>query len=818
MVFPSHLRGSPRATWRLLRSLATGLALSVYWAGAAAQVQEPVTSPKAPQAQASVETCTALLERRLFTPPHQDRRGILRVQHCLVEKKFPPGAIDGYLGPETNAALERYWLSLDAPRPNPAAKSDGLGVSYMLTAADLKALQVGDGVLAQLKKLKGKPFESEDDFLTAMEDAIKGAAGALEPFMQEALRHAQVTPSYRLTGEDFKQLRVDGVPDDQLAKLADLQDLPYPTLEAIEAAIDKKLPQPRKDAGATPQPAKEPGVAAEAEKSPGTATPPADSAPEPSHAEEIKDQIREVTTYELTEESLKVLADSPAFGKDIPSLLLGAVRLQGIDFPTQSLFRTALEDELKLKPEDKTLMAAELDAMVRQARKTHAFDPDAAINWQDNGCGCVLDSLSGTIYGFYPYWQAGASQSVDFSLLSRIGYYAVKMDDQGNLASSYHWRPDRAQFINAAHRHGTQVDLVIYRNEWNKWRQDILNGDFTGIDDMTDKIVQAISTKLDNTFFNRNLAWFSLGASGTPSMGDGVTLFFEDYPTDDASSEYLVRFLQKLKEKLRQTNKDYYLNLVVPQEAFNTGIYSIKYLRRLIPDQSHFETDYYANDYVDLFLVLMGEPTKQNKKALRQTLENLFNVSEEYLGMQRRNLLRKIVPVVMPDGHDPKQFGDDVIYFEDNFGGIGFWPMPAITAGDPKKVDPAPNKVTQMALAGLVHDYLMDYAVRPSAFANFVCVHKWGFRLAFDALAFLLIGYGVLAIFMCSLRIFWEKYSWYFLALVVLLAGLALAILFYDPFYTDVARGNGPLILVLMANLLYVGWLLFNRKRRRQQP
>lgn len=749
--------------------------------------------------QAPVEAdCAPLLDRSLFDTPHQDREGIRRVQHCLVKKQFPPGKIDGRLGPETRGALEAYWRSQEGHGTEQTPRADGLGVSYILTAEDLKGLRVGDGVLARVKPLKGRTFESQEDFVAALEGAIKARAGELEPFLNAVMAHAEVKPTIQLKAEDFKQLRIRDMPPELLARLADIQDLPFPDRAAMNRAIDSRLGLDKDTAQA------------------------ADCASEPSsaicRAPAIKAQAREVNTFQVTDATLRALADSPAFGKDIPALIEGATQLQGIDFPTRALFRKALETQATALQPGAVMDPTALETIAHQARKVHEFDPAAAVVWRDNACGCVLEDLSGTVYGFYPYWRAGTTQSVDFSVLSRVGYYGVRLDDGGNLASSHHWRPDRAQFINEARRHGTRVDLVVHRNEWSGWRQDIQARDFSSIDLLTDKIVKAVATPLGNTFFNRHQALFSAGASSTPRMGDGVTLFFEDYPTDEASSLYLARFIQELKKKLRQVDQGLFLNVMVPQEVLGTGIFTLKYLSHLVPEMAHFETGFDAHDDVDLFLVLLNKPTSANKKALRKIVEEMFSGPNLHLGMQRRNMLRKIVPVIMPDGRDPVQFTNDLIYFEDNFGGIGFWPMPVLTGGEAGKQTPAANRVAEMVAGGLHKDYLWDFAQKPNALAKFVCVHKWGFRLAFDALAILLGTFAVLAVFDCRVRRFWEKYTWYVMAVGVAWLALALAILFYDPFYTDIARGNGPLILVIVANLAYVAWVLIHRKRRGQQP
>ena len=118
-------------------------------------------------------------------------------------------------------------------------------------------------------------------------------------------------------------------------------------------------------------------------------------------------------------------------------------------------------------------------------------------------------------------------------------------------------------------------------------------------------------------------------------------------------------------------------------------------LRPLLIEQSDDE-----EKIVDKVLVFLKRPTSEAKKLLRTRLEK-----GKYYGAERPEVLRSIIPIVPPSGHqfvkrqqpkgqgsnssdkDYSQFIDDVAYFNDNFGGIGFWPVPLLGGETPEIKD-----------------------------------------------------------------------------------------------------------------------------------
>ncbi|HNP26827.1 MAG TPA: hypothetical protein PKM20_08805, partial [Nitrosomonas sp.] len=115
-------------------------------------------------------------------------------------------------------------------------------------------------------------------------------------------------------------------------------------------------------------------------------------------------------------------------------------------------------------------------------KKRPVFDKSTTFKWDGSGCGCVLDKLSGTVYGFYPYWLAdNEKQTVDFSALTRVAYYGLSFDTGGSIN---HANDDdnnfdlkrflkKNPFVQAARKHDSKVDWVIHKDRsfWDKtWR------------------------------------------------------------------------------------------------------------------------------------------------------------------------------------------------------------------------------------------------------------------------------------------------------------------------------------------------------------
>jgi len=443
------------------------------------------------------------------------------------------------------------------------------------------------------------------------------------------------------------------------------------------------------------------------------------------------------------------------------------------------------------------LMPDELrEALLKAARREHFFVEDKDIRWSGGDCGCVNDTLTGDIYGFYPFWMASGpeEQSMDFSLLTRIGYFALPFDDDGNFVTPLHWADTNraARFIRVAQKYGTKVDLVLYRNDWAQVLHDEAKLDRI-VRQLPRNALQAVDAPLTD-WASRLKSWVPL-FEPAPAMGDGVTVYFDGrFGDDDARrfDAFFRKFMLSLIAEMRASGRKHALNIVVSDEligkrgAYGFGNLFEYLIRAEDPPMSDGRIavafdDAESGTNVDVrYLVLLSEPTSDSKKRLRAAVEQ----SPVLKGSNRKYFLRNIVPVISYAGADARQFDDDLIYFQDNFGGVGFWRLPL---GDTELAASINHEVREV--------FRDKNTETDSPTANFqsrictvACPMRWTLRLVLGAL--LLIGgvsYGLL-LFVCRGVVRTPAYRMYLgigAVATVLLAGVMLNC---DPGMQDLTR------------------------------
>lgn len=294
--------------------------------------------------------------------------------------------------------------------------------------------------------------------------------------------------------------------------------------------------------------------------------------------------------------------------------------------------------------------------VLAQARKVHRYG--SAVQWQAAGKYAQRD-LAGEVYGFMPFWLAGDTHVIDFCMQTRLGYYAVGFDDRGVITRDEGWRALDADFADKLRGNGGKLDMVVYRNDWTAWGQLGRAEKKLAFSRLAENIVKLIEIPRSN-LFSRLKPFLTLGLSTAPVMGDGVTLYFEHYPQDGESVAAFSQFLDELGDKLHTDKRDFSLNIMFRSKEIGKGIFDYRKLIERVERST-------GKKQKILLLALLPEPTTNEKKQLRQDIENALH------GEQRRSLLRHIVTVISFDGHNKNQLVDDIIYAKDNFGGIGFW-------------------------------------------------------------------------------------------------------------------------------------------------
>jgi len=222
---------------------------------------------------------------------------------------------------------------------------------------------------------------------------------------------------------------------------------------------------------------------------------------------------------------------------------------------------------------------------------------------------------------------------------------------------------------------------------------------------------------------------------------------------------------------------------MVSRDAIGVDIFNYKDLAKiLIPEGQNENLKVYL-------LVFLDEPSSQSKKDLRAVIE------KNYHGEERLKILKKIVPIITYDGHDEESLFDDILYCKENFGGIGFWPLPIGNNKHAADINGAIRKVFSI-------QYKDMGAIKKtiSLACNFICPNRWAFRVSLDILIVALACFGLLYLISCKFRNFFNssgKIFWIFIGVLLLFIGLGLGLLYCDPYYKNLREGNWPLFFVI---------------------
>lgn len=456
------------------------------------------------------------------------------------------------------------------------------------------------------------------------------------------------------------------------------------------------------------------------------------------------------------------------------------------------------------------------DWLATAAKRDRPLLPDKPLNWPASpGCGCAADRGEQPIYAFYPTWMNDVKeQAIQFGLINRMSVFALPLG--GDIALPPEWSTSTRQtaFIRAARRHGTQLDLALYGDDWRFLRLPTAEQWPTARQRLPRQLAartrQILDTHLPGWWEDAK-AWMP-GFAERQYLGDGVTLVVEDPPTDDEGAarfaEFYPAFVRALAEEMgRHRARTYTINLVVTLPMIQgSGVFGVTSLfdllkaveqpkvvnGRIVMDGS----DYQRGSNVELrVLVLMPEPTALSKKQLRQLAED----SPALHGTDRRIFLRSLIPVLQLPSPELQQFEDDMVYAQDNFGGLGFWPAPL----DDKMLD-APR----LAALGNVFGPGAEPG-QLSSVCNWVCPNRWALRLLLE----LLVLAGIAVWVALQLNCEWRRRF----GRVALLAGLppllvAFALTACDPAMAFLRNGIALMGLLVATMVAFLVRTLLKRK------
>ncbi|MEM7489210.1 MAG: hypothetical protein AAF390_08815 [Pseudomonadota bacterium] len=445
-----------------------------------------------------------------------------------------------------------------------------------------------------------------------------------------------------------------------------------------------------------------------------------------------------VSSWSLTSDLRRAILAIPAIaeaqgdgsGRDLAARLR---EIAGLQYPSERLFRVALGTVPPARIGDVDVPLSErLAGKITGVAAKQVARPDApriAEGFALPDCGCVpWPGAQPEVYGFYPFWLAppldtepsddgapAAPAPLDFGLVGRVAYYGLEFDFDDpaldprlrslTLRHGRHWAAAKRAFVNEAHRHRAKVDLSFDLRNWIQW---------------TDRNVeQAVAEIAGQMAPFEKVPGYDVAdlARALPTIfdtaqPDGLTLIFHGYESNRLTADEVDRMVDIVtsvyealpgRDRL-DINVAFDFGLVADDldEGLFDELYDLLITQTVIVEEqardaqgvplpgATVETRRDTVQMVSRILLFLERRTSETKKSLRARMEQgLFQ------GATRANVLRSILPVLPPSGHEfvqpsqsPRrpadrretfgQFEDDVIYFKDNFAGLAFWPVPAV--------------------------------------------------------------------------------------------------------------------------------------------
>lgn len=430
-------------------------------------------------------------------------------------------------------------------------------------------------------------------------------------------------------------------------------------------------------------------------------------------------------------------------------------------------------------------------------------------------CHCANARARQVIYAIAPNWlRPEPPQPMDFSLIHRITPFALPLDQDLTLPSL---APDQVAYIDTARRYDTRIDFGIYRRDWRFLATEPAQARELLLKQLVTQVPRHARDLLDSPLTGwkaKARAWLP-GFAEVQYAGDGLTVYFDQLPDRskdpvlaDRFAAFYPRFIRGLGEAMGENRgRRYAINLMLTdRQLAEAGPFAVDKLFELLKAVEKPEilngrivetnSDYKRGSNVQLrFLVLLSEPSTDSKKKLRSTIE----ASPALRGGDRRIFLRSVVPLLVLPQLDTQQYQDDLVYVQDNFDGIGFWPSPLIDSL-------VKDEQREMLRRVFVGDPGLGIS---EAVCGFVCPNRWLLRLLFD----LLILAGLLTWLAFQWNCEWRaKYG-----RLALLAGippviLGAALLECDPALAGIRNSNAQLLALIAIPVIAALAALLKRK------
>ena len=380
-----------------------------------------------------------------------------------------------------------------------------------------------------------------------------------------------------------------------------------------------------------------------------------------------------------------------------------------------------------------------------------------------------------------------APRKVDFGTVGRIAFYGLELSlnraetafaaDEVQLRHADQWAAAKRSFVNSAHRYRAKADLAIDVWGWQDWSA-------KNIDDAAALIIAQMQPFPRFEGYRWDQIKAALPTRFDPPQPDGLTLIFRDYARLSGDENATCRITQLISRVYMgmpdQDDQNINIGLDVEFDFANSAEWEVSLFRELdglllrgdkveqMANQQQCDdigattppTDAATrapsrwhrlgrgpalDEVVDKILLFLQRPTGGGTSGSAQMLRYQMEVSE-FRGETLTAALRSIIPIMPPGANrfvgrhrEYATLHNDAIYFQDNFGGIGFWPAPrpSLIAGD----DPA-------RISAVLAETLGEGP--PSA------INRWVCGIVCPNRAF--IDMGAMALFVILLGLTWRSF------------------------------------------------------------
>jgi hypothetical protein len=461
----------------------------------------------------------------------------------------------------------------------------------------------------------------------------------------------------------------------------------------------------------------------------------------------------------------KSLMNFSVSDKDLKKLSL----LEQKAYPSEMLFKHALASvflaegdtkksiEIATDKEQKNnqKLIVSIDKIIQLAEQQPQINSPIA---NEADCGCVKERYyDSVIYNIYPGWlpspkiktietivedksEDDKSNKIDYTNISRIGFQGISIDNNGHVTGSENigvWNSLRENFINQAHKHYTQADIVIELINWQQW---------------SDKVIKKSLVTVKNSLLKSPNEKDMLWTNDNVTNLDGITLYLPKFtPEDSDTLSSIVQAFLSLKNGKKNFKVNVLLDLDIcpngidcKDENNHSNVIDFKLCNVAIAgiiesdkNNSVCKMTDSEEQTLDYILMYLPEYTTKTKKHLRKIIEDNFT------GEARRTMMNKIVPIIMPydlsAAADFSQLEDDLVYTKHNFGGVGFWPIPL--QGE-AHFDAIQEKINKVLIDPVIVNKIevLVKSILPENVCDFICTQRWEVRIVFDLMIIFLVS------------------------------------------------------------------------------